>query len=58
MLRDLAQQVEGMDTLLTEACGGRCCGAVQKSMMAGGAGGRDSWEEQLPRVSGLLITGY
>jgi hypothetical protein len=32
-----------MDTLLTEACGGRCCGAAQKSMMAGGAGGRDSW---------------
>jgi hypothetical protein len=53
-LRDLAQQVERMDTLLTEACGGRCCGAAQKSMMAGGAGGRDSWGKPTQGDSGVL----
>jgi hypothetical protein len=53
-LRDLVQQVEGMDTLVTEACGGRCCGAVQKLMMAGGAGGRDSWGKLTQRDSEAL----
>jgi hypothetical protein len=54
--RRLVLKVRGKDAVLTKARDRLERGGVVTSTRTGGGGDRGSWEERLPRVSGLLVT--